>query len=330
MNLKKETLYNILKLLLAILLVFFIAKKGLLNFSDFKNFILNYKVITAAIIIFPLHFLFFTLRWKLIIERWAVVNFSLAYKLNYVGLFFSFFLPGGVSGDLIKGLELAKATKLSKTEATNTALVDRILGLLFLMLFATVFLCFAVYTLGETKATPYLIAAALLTLGLVCFLAIIVYSNKYFVRLSQRKWHPWLKKGFHFIDTLNALLLKTLNLRLLVLSFFYSLAAQILSVGFIYFICSTIGPVPISFSLFFPLACFGFLASAIPITPAGIGVGQAAFFYLYSHWSPALASSVTSAILVFQFFYFIFGLIGGILFLKRRILSHDPTHQTTH
>ena len=56
------------------------------------------------------------------------------------------------------------------------------------------------------------------------------------------------------------------------------------------------------------------MASAIPIFPAGIGVGQAAFYALFAHISVEMGTAAITAITALQIFNFFYALIGGALF----------------
>ena len=82
-------------------------------------------------------------------------------------------------------------------------------------------------------------------------------------------------------------------------------------------------PTP-SFLVFFALSCFGFLASAIPITPAGIGVGQAAFYFLFSTLNKDLGNAAVTAVSILQIFTLSYALIGGLLFALKPFQKKSP------
>lgn len=70
----------------------------------------------------------------------AVQDVRLSYwnsiKLSYAGNFFNFAMPGTVGGDLIKAYYVTRFTH-QKTEAVTTVFLDRVIGLLGLMILAT-------------------------------------------------------------------------------------------------------------------------------------------------------------------------------------------------
>ncbi len=62
-----------------------------------------------------------------------------------------------------------------------------------------------------------------------------------------------------------------------------------------------------------------FVVQAIPISPGGIGVGQAATFFLFNILEPDSGLAGASTTTAHQFIGFIFGLLGAIFYI---ILSH--------
>lgn len=80
-----------------------------------------------------------TLRWRMVL-RVHGINLSLgrAAEISLVAHFFNSFLLGSTGGDLMKAFYAARETSNRKTEAVVTVLVDRLIGLLSMLLFAAV------------------------------------------------------------------------------------------------------------------------------------------------------------------------------------------------
>jgi glycosyltransferase 2 family protein len=70
------------------------------------------------------------------------------------------------------------------------------------------------------------------------------------------------------------------------------------------------GVTDLRMSQFFLIVPLGLVTSAVPISPAGIGVGQAAFFALFRIVAPSYASAGTDAFTVFQAIYILLCLSG--------------------
>ncbi len=70
-----------------------------------------------------------SLRWKLLLARFSgSVSLASVALFNLVGAFYSSFIPGNISGDVIKGLYLSRA-HVRRVDAVSSALADRLLGL---------------------------------------------------------------------------------------------------------------------------------------------------------------------------------------------------------
>lgn len=95
-----------------------------------------------------------------------------------------------------------------------------------------------------------------------------------------------------------------------------SFTAQLLSILFLYVVVCSLTVTSLSFTLFFPLACFAFMAMAIPITPGGIGYGQAAFYFIFKSFGNDVAEAAIVGISIMQLFYLFLSLPGGYFFMR--------------
>ncbi|MEO6435349.1 MAG: lysylphosphatidylglycerol synthase transmembrane domain-containing protein [Tepidisphaeraceae bacterium] len=89
----------------------------------------------AAIAIFPLTFLLTGLRWHLLLTAVAIhIGAAKAFVINMVGAFYNTFLPGSTGGDVIKAVYAARLAPDHRTRAVMTVLIDRVIGLLGLIM----------------------------------------------------------------------------------------------------------------------------------------------------------------------------------------------------
>lgn len=78
-------------------------------------------------------------RWYLLLHHINVMlSLPVVVRLALIGQFFNLFVPGGVGGDLIKAVYLRKEAGERFAEAVLTVLLDRILGLLGLLILALI------------------------------------------------------------------------------------------------------------------------------------------------------------------------------------------------
>jgi glycosyltransferase 2 family protein len=71
-------------------------------------------------------------------------------KLYWVGMFYNIFLPGGIGGDAYKIIILKKKHNLSLKPLTTAVLLDRVSGIVGLILLAIICFCFVNNILGHS------------------------------------------------------------------------------------------------------------------------------------------------------------------------------------
>jgi uncharacterized protein (TIRG00374 family) len=88
----------------------------------------------GSLLIFPLTYLITSYRWDLLLKVLEIkMRLSRAFVLNMVGAFYNTFMPGSTGGDLLKAYYASKLTT-HKTRAWMSVIVDRVLGLLALVI----------------------------------------------------------------------------------------------------------------------------------------------------------------------------------------------------
>jgi hypothetical protein len=78
-------------------------------------------------------------RWQILLRVQGIsLGWFRLFSLLLIGVFFNFFIPGGTGGDVIKIFYLLKETPGKRTVALLSVLVDRLIGLIALSVFAAV------------------------------------------------------------------------------------------------------------------------------------------------------------------------------------------------
>lgn len=299
---------------MAITLIFILIKKGPFQIEQLKFTLSNITIVSLGFILFFLQLLLFSFRWKLFINLVSEVRLFKVFKLNLIGYFFNYFIPGGVGGDIVKALELSKNNQSSRSEALSTVLSDRIFGL-FAMVSFTFFFLLLEYALHHEK---YVLKFLILSGSLFFIIALsLLFLPVFLAKISSHlstKNSVVLKKIEKLVSSLHFTFITFRNIKIQIKSFFISFLGQALAIYFMFEVVRVLGVPQPSFFVFFSLCCFVFVASAIPIFPAGIGVGQAAIYVIFSHISEDLAKATITAITALQIFNLFYALIGGAIF----------------
>lgn len=301
---------------LALILLFVLIKKGPFDFQQLKASITDPIIVAYGIFLIFIHFLTMAYRWRIFVNEFQYLNIKKALQLTLIGQFFSFFIPGGVGGDVVKALELSKDTNLPKKISLGTVTADRVLGLFAMIFFTAIALLLISIDNFNSENKTYLSYSvsflAVLIFGLVIGEKISI-SFKQWITKNSFKYSNKLTHFFEVFDQTFKYFKKPLFLTRLIL---ISLIVQLASTIFMYIVVRHLYSNAPAFPLFFALSCFGFIIASIPITPSGIGIGQTAFYFLFEKINPELGKSAVIAISLLQLFYLLFALIGGFLFAR--------------
>jgi uncharacterized protein (TIRG00374 family) len=226
-------------------------------------------------------------RYKILLQTKSRIKLSFLQilKTNYIGLFFSSVLPGAVTGDLIKLVYVKKIDpELSKTFLITVTLLDRIIGLTGLLFLSGFFS--TIYFSEVTALSPRI--AQIIQLNLFLFLGTILFIGSLFApNFLQKAFSDLIKKiplvGKKIANFLEQLFNLRENKKDLINCFLLSIFMQFLSILAFWTISSPFysGQLPLQYAFtFIPV---GLIATAIPISPGGLGVGHVLFANLFSY-----------------------------------------------
>ena len=324
-----------IRILISFVLIAIVVRMGLVKVDDVFSSLKNPVIVLSGLICLSLQAVVFALRWRTIVNTHLKQSQSHEYKIptaikhNLIGQFFNFFIPSGVGGDLVKAYTVSKDESITKHNTFSLVTVDRVLGLFSMILFSTIFL-FIEYLKGLPENLTYFLHISLGLLSIACLGLITIYNSQNIILKLKPVANQKIVKAFiHFLEhtQMNMRLCLQNNVFFKIISI--SFLAQILSISFLYFVAQNQTRQDISLLQFIPLACFAFMSSAVPLTPAGIGVGQAAFYFIFSFINTPIALAVTTGISLMQFFQLLISLPGGYFFLTNKQTLKNIIKETT-
>lgn len=275
--------------------------------------------------LFFVGFLFIGLNLFLTSERWRSLAVSQnvragagsVFRLTLIGTFFNYAMPGGVGGDLVKAYYFGKDHPDARAAAITSVFLDRVLGL-----YAMIVMAAAVMLLDSALvfSNPTLTAlfALLVALGFGFSLALLLMFSRRFKRTGLLEAAlaklPFSGKFLKLYETAHGFgLLRGKVIRAIVIS----LIAQSVTICFLWTAGMAAGFADVPLGLYFLVAPLGYMATAIPISPAGIGVGQAAFFGLFNLYLGHESGVGPAVITAQQAMTALFGLVGALLYIRR-------------
>lgn len=307
-----------IKIAIAFGLIYWLVNAGILDFQTFQKLATLPLILFCAAAVF-VQFFVNNYRWlRLLRGQGFETTIARTLPLTFIGLFFNFAVPGGVGGDVVKGYYILQEHPKKKYAAAVSIFMDRVMGLFVMIGTAFVALIFnwqIVEKSNELRSVAYAVA--------LLFAAFLVFFFLSFSRILQHSvFGQWLftkvpggRRIKHVYEALHSYRKAP---RAILMSILLSLVSQVLMVAFVYAIGLQMDGAEIPLSVYFFLVPVGTVVTALPISPAGIGVGQAAFFFLFNHYLGRESSLGPASVTANQIINFAWGLVGAYFYLRRK------------
>jgi glycosyltransferase 2 family protein len=262
--------------------MFATGKLDLVKISEIlERKMLILRVVVSLIAIYAL----MGARWYYLL-KWQGVPASLrsVVRIQCISVFFSSFMPGAVGGDLIKAYYIAKENTNYRTRAIVSIIVDRFIGLETLMIISFIALLIN-YQLISTNHNIQMVAISIGIYIAVSFVALAVIfterSRQFLTKVGIFRLFKALPKGELLIKIYDALNSYSEQKTKLTIVLGITAIIDIIFVLIFYAIGKEMGESALSLPSYFTAIPVGILATTIPITPGGIGIGQSAFYAIF-------------------------------------------------
>jgi uncharacterized protein (TIRG00374 family) len=325
-NLQPASLADRLKLIgkfaVVILVFWYLNHKGLLTAEMFSNLARYPAIIAICSFLIILNTVLGSLRWHVLLKTQGTeLSFYRVLKLNLVGCFFNIALPGAVSGDFFKAFYAAKYFPEKRAAVVGSIVFDRVLGLSALVFVAALSALVSSF-IPWGGALPHSLLYSIEFCGFI-FASFFVYLFlsherdplfsflKFFTKRSQ-KLVPIerLYEGVMSYRSHPKRVLKAIAL---------SVAIHVMLILLVFFLSEALSPQSLPLMGLAVIVPIGMLATSIPVLPAGVGTGHAAFYALFKLIGSDQGAQVFSLYVIFQL---LVGMIGGLVYLR---VSHEKT-----
>lgn len=314
----KSYAMNVMKLLFAGSLIYWLVTSGKLSLTSLQR-LASPMVFLICFLLIGINLIVCSERWRKLLQSQNLQSsFLETFRLTLIGIFFNYVIPGGVGGDVVKGYYIVRKNPHAKTAAAITVAMDRFVGL-YAMMFLSLFVMFLDWNQVTSQLQLKWIFLLLLALfiGFSLFWTLIfskrISSNNLIHRLLSG-----LPKAEHLLQLYASFAKYSETKKIIFTTFFYSLIAQSMAVVFFMYVGSALGFAQVSLHTYFFVVPIGFMVTAVPISPAGVGVGQTAFYFLFGLAQPDSAQLGAVGITAMQVFYFIYGLAGAWFYVSSK------------
>jgi len=335
---KKTFIGAFLRWGVAVALIYWVIQSGKLNLADLAWF--RREPLKATFLIgaeFLLAVLAITRWWVLLQALHFKLQWRTALRLGMLGQFFSTVLPGTISGDVIKGVFVARRYPQRKARAVVTVLVDRFMGL-----FAVLILGGLGYALGASYLEPLvgnkieLVKSFGVTLaGIGGFLLLMIAAFPWYAGKLPKalpKWTNRIPKATFLHQFYAAVLDYREKPFVIWLSILLSMGIHVVNIGMLWMVADVIyGPGPwgtLHVETFVLAFVLGICAMQIPVAPMGLGLGQMAFSGFYLAVGAPSASFGSALITSLQLAQIVVNLTGCVFFATYRHQVEESLHSS--
>jgi glycosyltransferase 2 family protein len=308
----RRYLWLLLRFIVGIGLIVYMVRSGAIQLRLLSNLVSAWPLSLAGLVIIFIDIALMALRLSwLLSPRGLRLSFVSSLKLILVSSFFATFLPGTTGGDVAKLFYAAKDNKGRRTEIVTVVIFDRVIGLFSVLMLPLLFAPLFSQLIRAVPALRYLLVASavfgLFLLGglLVCLFAPAVVNRV-------------LARGFRFLpwENLTQRTVKTIaeyrrNPGALGAALGLSLAANLSLIAVTAVAILILHPASMTTKMCIVVP-LGDVANSLPLTPGGLGVGEAAYNALFRL---AGLEGGADALLCWRIWRAAVGLIGLALYL---------------
>lgn len=306
---------SLLKACVAIAILVWLARSGKLDLARMAGAMAHWPLLAVIVAVIYLQIVITAWRWELLLRAQGfMIGFGLAVRLNLIASLFNMVIPGSVGGDVMKAYYVTRDATGRKAEAVATILLDRVVGLLGLLLLAGTVALWNLPSIGENTPLTAMCVATIAAAGgsiAALFIAVRLGSRFSVTNPSGRVARVWSR----FLVALDGY---RQNRTILPATILVSMICHAAACSTIYLAMLAMGAPGITLRYFLLAAPLGLVATALPLAPAGIGVGQVAFLSLFQILAPASASSAVNALTVYQTLVLLVSTTGFIPYLTHK------------
>ncbi len=313
----KNLIKNIIKICVAFGLIYWLVQSGKLDFALLGELIKSPLLIIVTFSILQFDNLLVAIRLRMLLHQKTVKSLSMLrmFMANWIGLFFNSVLPGAVTGDLVKIFYIQNLdSNLSKKYLLLSVFIDRIVGLMGLIMVGGIVSILNYQQLSMLSADVktithinlLLLSGVLVTISLLFILpqfplqiSALVKNMTGNISIIKRVLDP-LEKIWNDLCQFRKRILLYIGLSMIV---------QGLAMFAFWYLVSPFAQGELSLTTVFSIMPMGFIGIAIPIAPAGLGVGHVIFQTLLEYFK------VTNGASLFNIYFFIvmFSNLTGVI-----------------
>lgn len=265
MKKRKKLLFTVFKILISVLLLYFIIQK--IDLVEIRNTLrhIHLGYFLWALILFTVSKFIAALRLNQYLHHSQIpLTHRTNVKLYALGMFYNLFLPGGIGGDAYKGFVIQQHFDITGKKIAALLLLDRISGMVALLVLALLI----------SAGISWSILPAIQWLAPCC---IPIGLGIYYV-FHQKIFPSWIA--------------------LFTPSLIYSLGVQLAQLGSVLFILKALD-IQDQYLIYLLLFLLSSIVTILPLTIGGIGAREVTFYFGAEWFQIQTASAISISVLFF-------------------------------
>jgi len=311
---RNRAVRNGVKIALAVILLALVFRK--VDWPDMARRLrgIDWRFVFGAIAVQWVVILIGNHRLKILLKALDIhLTYWRTFRYTCIGYFFNLAFPGGMGGDVVKAFYVARETH-DKAAAVTAILLDRMLGLLAVVMIATVAL---IATLKSSPAFRPLLPIVIVVLALSFVVGTILLTKNHW---EQYGWWRAVERYIpkFVLGMINAMYSYRSHKGIALLAMAESLVLQLLMCVFGWFCGEALHFQAIQWYTYFVMFPVLTLVLTLPITPGGLGVTE----YFANTWFERAGESAGAGLafmlllrlnmLIMAFSGFIYWILPGV------------------
>jgi uncharacterized protein (TIRG00374 family) len=304
---KKFNKYTIGKLLIAITLVAWLIKSGRLDLRQLISTSLSLSHLLGMLVLLMV-ILAQGLRWWWLLKIQDIdLSFSKIFRLFWIGQFFSIVLPGLAGGELMRGYYVARETPGARVASISTVILDRALGLYATLSLGVVSFLTMLITQTQMIASVHQLGVlnSVMFAGCTLFFLSLSFDSTRRIALKLLPGSLRARMGVA-LDAYHK------HGHRLFICFILSLLANMAAMS-TFRIAGQMTEAALTWNEVF-LACpLVFIATTLPLSPGGIGIGETTASILFSSFG---VKSGATIMMIVRLWFLILRVPGLLFFIS--------------
>jgi len=248
-------------------------------------------------------------RWQILLKSKKIkLNYFNALSYYYMGSFFNVMMPSSFGGDVIKAYKLGKKT--NSIESFSSVIMDRIAGLIAVILIASIGILLSYSILPEFA----ILIAVIVMLSFLIFLFVLIKTT-IIEKITATLFYKWEKIRSFIINVIKSVK-EYRNEKIFLPVMLLSLLYHVMLIFNNYVLSLSLG-LKINFIYFFIFIPISQILVSLPISIQGFGVRESSYAILFSSVSKSYASFFSLGFLD-QIVKVITSLIGGVTYVIKK------------